>query len=127
MFDSDTAMTNIVASRSSSVRKQLNLHHAERSAAAAHSIRQTLCHLPPLTYLLRTSVSLPNLTLSACYVSLPSQSLSHPSVDTRPRAKNIISAVTLPRSAGRITYHPRHVQLVIIAVENYGVLEPEAS
>lgn len=75
IVDSDTAMTNIVASRSSSVRNKLNLHHAERSAAAAHSIRQTLCHLTPLTYLLRTFVSLLNLTLSACCYSLPAQSL----------------------------------------------------
>ena len=119
-------MMNIVAARFLSVRNMFNLHHAERSAAAALPIRQTFLPLA-VFYLLRTFVSLPtSLSLFAafhfCHNSFHRLNQHQSSPD------NIISAVTSPCSAGRIVYYSYHVKnRLSTAVETYGVLEPEAS
>ena len=121
--DSDNPMTNLVVSRDSSVRNNLNLHHAARSAAAALPFDKPFCHLPPL----RTFLSLPNLTLSVCCYSLPSQSLSCTSENHQPR-----SNISLARSRHLVALVASFIihatcKLYSYSGGNYGVLEPEAS
>ena len=123
MVDSDNPMANLVVSRDSSVRNKLNLHHAARSAVWLPS------HLTDLsaTCRLRTFLSLPNLTLSVCCYSLPSQSLSCTSENHQPR-----SNISLARSRHLVALVASFIihatcKLYSYSGGNYGVLEPEAS
>jgi len=126
--DINNIFNNHAASRPSSVRDKLNLHHAEAIGGGCPPIRQTLLlSATRRLYLLRTFVSLLNLTLSIC--RLPSRPIPFRTSHQLPRLALLAHSRdqdALQRCSHH--YYPRHVPIVIVlAVETYGVLVPEAS
>jgi hypothetical protein len=71
LADTDTVMTLIVASRFLTVRDKLNLHHAERSAAAAFPFDKpcalAFCHSSPLSSPHVCIASQPHSPFAACH------------------------------------------------------------